>query len=168
MTRHLGSFGKSHAPQDEEVFEFLGEEFKLSPDVSELEFLDFMSKANAIDMEASDKAAAQANAMSTLKEYLSNVVHESDRERFWATAKKHRQSIEDLMTLANGLTEALNGVPTGRPSVSSTGRPDTEPSSKEDVSSRALEILNGRPDLQMAVLHAQESRTNKEAALQAV
>lgn len=66
-----------------------------------------------------------------------------------------------FVRIIEGIFEDFTNRPTGRQSGSSDGLPTTGHESTDDSSSKALEILDGRPDLQMAVLHAQEDRTKR-------
>jgi hypothetical protein len=156
---HLGSFGASKAPKEEEWFTFIGEDFRLSPTLTSLNLFDFMIAASEID------ETDQVKSNIAIKEYLTSVVHPEDHDRFWEHAKKHRQDVPDLLQLARDLSEVLSAVPTGKPSVSSAGQNNTHSSSKHALSpeeTRAVDVLTEggtvRADLGRAVFDAVAAR----------
>src|SRR2546423_1271994 len=76
------------------------------------------------------------------------------------------QDVQDLMEVMHGITAAVAKRPTGRPSDSSAGRPTTKPNSAAKSSSRVKHRLEqqGRPDLALMVLEADEARAAKRSA----
>jgi len=172
---HLGSFGTRRDPVDAD-FDYFGETIRVHPDASDLDHAELMIVAASIDVGDMDlydpkswtpeqRAAAQ-KANDAALNALRGGIHPEDWERFFKTAKKNRQKLTDLMSLSEAISEAATGFPTGQPSDSSPGRPDTTPKSRDTSSSRravkaarrALKELDGRPDLQMAPVHAYEAK----------
>lgn len=148
----LGSFGVEHPPV-EDSFSYFGDEIRVHPDLTDLRITAMFGVFN----EASEDGGKIVTAIRLIGETL---VHPDDVERFWLLSEQHRQTIEDLATLAGALLGALTGRPTKQPSDSSDGLSSTVASSTGDSSSPALEVLSGRPDLQMAVLRAEKARAS--------
>ena len=101
-----------------------------------------------------------SDAMNTTMDFLQRSIHPDDWDVFWDVAKTNRQRTQDLLEVAMTITEKIAAFPTGRPSDSSNGRPVTDTKSSEgspSLTTRALDILPGRPDLQSAVVRAQEA-----------
>jgi hypothetical protein len=144
----LGKFGTPR-PAVEETFDWFGVETRVHPDLSDLAIMDmFGALANPED------GAAAVNAM---RDLAASLVHPDDLEAFWKTARANRQTMSDIAELAASLIGAISGRPTRLPSDSSDGQQNTSASSEDDSSLRALHMLEGRPDLQVAVLRAQEA-----------
>lgn len=97
-------------------------------------------------------------AAALIRRLLRRIVHPEDFNMFWQTARRNRQGFEDQMSFAKVVIEAMTGRPTVLPSVSSSGRQDTEPKYVGDSSSKVRRRLEsrGRPDLALAVVLAQE------------
>jgi hypothetical protein len=164
--QHLGDFGTVHDAV-ELTFGWFGQTIRVNPEGSpELEMVEFMNKAAAIELTpggepSADDLSKAVGAMDTVIGFLQPQIHPEDWDTFWALSKKNKQGIEDLMGVAMRLVEVASGFPSGRPSVSSAGRPRTNRRSKAGSSSpatRALSLVRGRPDLQAAIVAAQEAR----------
>jgi hypothetical protein len=147
---HLGNLGKVR-PEHAETFGYFGETIRVNPDLSELEILDFAEKANTVKEDSPE-------AVMMVKTFFRSAIHGEDFERFWKVSKSNRQSIEDLLDTVNGIIGKVAGRPTGQPSGSSTGRRKTKRRSRGRSSDRALILLEGRPDLQEAVVMRREGR----------
>lgn len=147
---HLGTFGVPHA-DEQDTFTYFDAEVRVHPDLSDLLLHDFMEQAASID--ETDPAA-----MTLVKDFIRSMIHPGDFEQFWALAKAKRQNTADVMGIAKGLFAAVTARPTGRQSGSSRGRAATRRKSKAGLSSPVLGRLSGRPDLQLAVVAAQEAR----------
>lgn len=180
---HLGRLGTVHDATIA-TFDWWGAVVRTNPDTSpELELTEFMNKAAAIelpgDVDIDDpaalaKALPQAvGAMDSVLGLIQALIHPQDWPEFYRLAKKHRQDVKDLMDVAMRLVEAASAVPSGRPSVSSDGRPRTTPKSRAGSSSpatRALSLVDspyslaGRPDLQAAIVQAEQARHGGRAA----
>ncbi len=164
-SRHLGDLGTVREPL-ELTFGYFGLVVRVHPDVGDLDLVEFMMNASGVD------EADQVQGMLALGRYLKNLVHPDDWHTFWAAAKGNRQSLKDLMftahTILEAVTEETTGFPTGQPSASSGGRQSTAAkspggSSSRDTTRQALQLLKGRPDLQVAVLRAQEAGKDQTA-----
>lgn len=179
--QHLGELGQAKQAPDV-TFGWFGSTIRTNPDGSpELEFIEFMKRASMIDLGEVDPAQVTeddltraAGAMDTILDFLKQQIHPQDWDQFWALAKTNRQTINDLFQVAKTLSEVAAGFPSGRPSASSAGRSRTKKKSPAGSRSRAtrggltaiqggleavnLPALRGRPDLQVAVVLAQEAR----------
>lgn len=139
----LGSFGTPR-PAVEDSFEWFGVDIRVHPDLTDLAFVElFQSIGDGHDGK---------QAMDAIQGIARSVVHPDDFEEFWRLARSNRQTLEDVMTLATSLIAELADRPTKLPSDSSDGQQRTGTSSTGDSSSRALHALEGRPDLQVAVV----------------
>jgi hypothetical protein len=169
-TRHLGELGTPRAPVDME-FGYFGETIRVHPDASDLAVAELMLKAQELDLGDIDitdpdswdpettKVMVEAENLAT--SMIRQQIHPDDWERFWKTAKANRQNTIDLMTMIRRIAEQVAKFPTGPSSASSGGRRKTKPKSKGGSSSqqaRALKLLDGRPDLKMAVWQAEQAR----------
>lgn len=143
---HLGSFGTSRPPV-EATFDYFGETLRAHPDLSDVAVVDLFGSFGSADG-ANDVAGMLRSIGSTL-------VHDDDVEAFWRLARSNRQTMEDLAQFAMDLIAAITDRPTKLPSDSSDGQSPTDTRSEDDSSSRALRVLEGRPDLQVAVIQAQ-------------
>jgi len=163
---HLGNFGTERTVH-EETFGFLGENFRIHPEFTDLGMVDFMLRAETVD--EGDEAAA----MKLVRHQLTGIVHPDDWERFWALCIAKRQMYVDLMELMKGLVQAMSGRPTRRPSGSEPGRShkkrkskggssrreraDGVPAERVDQAVRQLERA-GRADLALVVVEADEQQ----------
>jgi hypothetical protein len=149
---HLGDFGTEKPAEPDDTFGYFGATLRLNPELVDADLLDFLEAGQALD-ETDPKAAVM------VKDFLRNCVHPEDFDQFWATGKKHRQSIEDRMKLADKLISSAADRPTGQPSVSSPGLDTTAPKSEDDFSWRVQRRLEaeGRPDLAVAVVRKREA-----------
>jgi hypothetical protein len=173
MARSLGDLGTPHEPVDL-TFNYFGVVIRVNPTASDLDLIGFM-------LESADVETVDENkAMQATARYLKGLVHEDDWETFWRTAKANRQVLPDLLLLGENIVEAVSGVPSEPPSVSSGGRQTTAPKSKAESSSprartrgkdtgrnaevrRALELVpEGRADLKEFIIQAQEARAAAE------
>lgn len=176
----LGEFGTVRAAEPPKTFGWFGAVLRTNPDTSpELELTEFMTKAAQIqvaldDIDIDDPAAVAkalpeaVGAMDSVLGFLQRQIHPEDWPEFYRLAKANRQRTEDLMDVSMRLVEAVSGFPTRQPSVSSDGPTATVPKSKgvssSPVTSRALTLVRGRPDLQAAIIAAHESREGGRAA----
>lgn len=147
---HIGDFGEAQ-PELDATFGYFGEKIRVNPTMNELDMFDFVESAK--DMDDMDPEAIVA-----VKNYLRGMIHPDDFDRFWLTAKKNRQGMEDLFKLTQKIVEKVADRPTKSPSSSSSGRRKTGRKSKQGSSSRALTLLEGRPDLQEVVVRRQEAQ----------
>lgn len=143
----------SHADDEPLTFEYFGEELRVSPELTDADLLDFLEVQ--ADLKADDPKAG-----SIVKEFLRNVIHVDDFDRFWALAKKHRQTVDERSETAFKLIEAaVNGTPTVQSSDSSAGLQQIDSSSTDASSLRAQHRLEekGRADLAVAVLQRRQA-----------
>lgn len=159
MAKHLGDFGTPRAAR-EDTFGWMGEEFRIHPDFTDLNLVKFMEKAVHIDEND------EATAMDLVQGQLGGIVHPDDWTRFLDVSIKNRQGYRDLMELMKGLNEALAGRPTKRPSDSPSGRRKTGGKSKGPSSGRggqARRVIDrldaeGRPDLALVAVAADDAQ----------
>lgn len=150
----LGDFGVEHPPVDD-TFGWFGSEIRVHPDLSDLAIIDLFSSMATYgkkDTEAGPDALAAMAGVTAL------LVHPDDVDAFTVLARRHRQTMEDVASLAMELLAALSGRPTQLPSDSSDGQRSTGTRSGDVSSSPALRLLEGRPDLQAAVVMAERER----------
>lgn len=152
-TRHLGDLGTLRETATL-TFGWFGETIRVGETAGDLQFIEFMEKAMLLD------ADDAVEGMKAVMGYLRDLVHPDDWAMFWELAKRNRQEFADLMNVAKAIVEVTSGFPTSRPSGSSGGRSNTKRKSKGGSSSagRALRLLDGRPDLKMAVWQAEQAR----------
>lgn len=166
MARSLGALGTPHEPVDL-TFDYFGVVIKVNPTASDLDLVGFMLEAAEVE------AVDEQKAMQATARYLKGLIAEDDWDTFWRTAKANRQVLPDLLLLGESIVEAVSGVPSEPPSVSSVGRQNTSSKSKGTSSSRrarggnsqtadvkrALELVPpGRADLKEFIIQAQEAR----------
>jgi hypothetical protein len=156
---NLGSFGTKREVV-EDTFGWFEHELRVNPQFGELELTDFMEAAADID----DADTAKASAF--LKDTFRLAVHPDDFEVFWATAKRERQTIQDLMGLFHAMIQLVSGRPTQRPSDSSDGPSLTSASSADDSSSQVIHRLEreGRPSIALMVAQRAESQASRASA----
>jgi hypothetical protein len=163
----LGDFTPAPAAGDTSEplsFGWYGTQVRVHPEYGELTFLDFVE-------EVGDLSEDDPRALASAKSLMRQVVHPDDFDGFWRLARIHVKSQGQLAELNNQILAALAERPTGRPGDSSPGPTPTTPSSAgtsfgpgSDVSAaseRAVAKLEaqGRPDLALVVVAAQESRS---------
>lgn len=184
--RFIGDLGTVRNADDVVVvFGFFGTKIRANANASDLGFIEFLTKAETMDQ------INEVEAVRLVMDYLRDQIHPGDWDEFWRLAKANGQSSEDLMMVSHQIQEAMSGFPTGQPSASRAGRRATarksgdasrsratrtraarsraagvvegEVVSKEDtVMSRAMELLEGRGDLKVAVWEAHKARaTNR-------
>jgi hypothetical protein len=155
MSRTLGSFGTPHDELDVD-FDYFGTMVRVNPGLSDLSLLDIM--AEVAEYNEKTPATLVVAAIGNLERAI---VHEDDCAAFRTVSRANRQSLEDLIDLAQQLIEAVAEVPTERPSNSSDGPTSTGQSSAAVSPSPAVTRLEqaGRPDLALVVVRTQEFRS---------
>ena len=142
---YLGEFGTTR-PEVDLAFGYFGATIRVNPNLSELVLVDlFAGMAGGED---------GTEALTAITGMVDALVHPEDVPEFRTRCRANRQSTEDLAQLAVKLVEALTDRPTRQPADSSDGLPTTVTNSEDDSRSAALKRLEGRPDLQVAVLRA--------------
>lgn len=148
---NLGEFGTPPPPAEPVEITYFNETIRANPELGELDYVDFMSTAGGVDV-------TNPLAAGLIKDFARLCIHGEDFDTFWSLARKNRQGVEDLFPLLQRIVEKVTERPTGRPSDSSDG-PSTTPQSSEDADfSRAMQEYSGRPDLQLAIVRADEDR----------
>lgn len=97
-------------------------------------------------------------ALAGLNDLVDTCLLPSDMDRFDAVCDRECPSYEQLAAFVASVVRAISERPTKRPSDSSDGSPSTEPVSTVVSSSPVIRRLQGRPDLQLMVMMAQEAR----------
>lgn len=150
----LGDFGGPIEQTDEvDTFGYFGAEIRVNPEFTDAELVDFLEVAKDVDEK-------DPSSMMFVKNFMRTCIHPEDFDEFWTLAKKNRQTLEDRIGTIYRIIAAIAGRPTQRSTDSSRGPQSTGQSSMDDSSSRVLERLDGRPDLQLIVLQAQEQRAS--------
>jgi hypothetical protein len=160
MTRDLGTFGEER-PAHDASFGFVGERFRVHPDLTDLSLFEFMDRAKSIDVdEENPDPATEKAAMDLVLKQLTGLVHPDDWTRFLAHSIAKRQQYVDLMILMKGLVEALGKDRTSRRSDLRTGRKKDREKSKRSSSGRVIRRLEqqGRPDLAAVVAMARDTQ----------
>jgi hypothetical protein len=154
---YLGEFGHGDHPDAEGWFGWFDTQVRLHPALSVIDLADFLELLDA----AGTSPALQASA---IKECLRGCVHPDDFPGFWAAAKAHRQTQDDLMEVVHAAVELATARPTVPPSDSSAGPGSTPESSTGGSLSRVLDRLSTRGDLQLVVWTAAKAKQDAAAA----
>lgn len=134
-----------------------GQDFELAEKVGLLPLIKFARIAKAgVDADDMEGLVAQG-------ELLEQCFTDEAWTRFETVATTNRADGEELMTVVSEAIELISQRPTQESSDSSDGPTTTQPSSVGDSSSRVLSRLDGRPDLQLAVVRAQEAQAAQTA-----
>jgi len=141
----LGTFGTPREAPEEQSFGYFGTEVRVNPDFGELDLADFMEAAADLDEDSVD-------SLSLLKNTMRGAVHAEDFDTFWATAKRNRQGIADLLPILYAVVEAVSARPTERPSDSSGGPRPTRALSAVDSSSQVIGRLEGQGRADLALM----------------
>ena len=159
-SRSLGNLGVVKEAVDI-TFGWFGHQIRVNPGAGELEMVDFLDMAKDVELpEDINDMAGATEAITTVKDFLRRQIHPDDWALFWDVAKTNRQELTDLLKVAMTIVTEVAGFPSTPLSDSPDGQRPTQPNSKAGLSSlvttRALGLLSGRPDLQQAVLRASE------------
>ena len=125
--------------------EFHGEKFALEDHLSDFALSEFAAAAQ------SDADAASPEGAAAVFNLLEVCIVPSDWPRFRKLARRHG-STEALLPVVAAVFKAHTERPTLPSSDSSDGREVTAPSSAPSADDRALDLLAGRPDLQLMVM----------------
>lgn len=166
----IGNFGTAYEPVDLD-FGFFGETIRVHPEAGAAALTEFI--AGAADIAAEDEPAGAKFIL----DFLRQLVHPEDFDRFWSLAKAQRQHpMRDLMPIGKAIVEAVSGFPTGQSSASPTGPVNTGQKFAVDLPSqdfptavptpqtaadKALAMLRGRPDLQEFVVKQEEAQRER-------
>lgn len=158
MTRTLEPQGTAYDELDVN-FPYFGTLIRVNPELSGLSLLEVLAVVAEFNEETPTAAVVQA-----IDDLRAVAIHEDDLDAFRKIFKAKRQTLDDLITVAKALVEAVTEVPTEQPSGSSSGLTSTDPSSVvvsySPVVTRLVE--QGRPDLALMVVDAQEFREAQE------
>lgn len=152
MTR-IGDFGTPAEARDVDTFGYFGVDIRVNPTFTDADLADFMEMAGDVD------ETNVAASMGALKQMLRDCIHPEDFDRFWALAKENGQDLEKRMQVAYQVIEAVSERPTTSPAGSPGGQTLTGVKSPDSSSSRVIDRLAGRPDLQVVVARVAESQT---------
>jgi len=180
----IATFGNDEPTPEVEVdtFEWYGEEIRLNPEFSELDYLDYMEEASTVD-------ERNPRAVTLTKHLLRCQIHPEDFERFWQTTKRKvpaGQQLRVMMEASAQIITVVTGRPTGQPSASSAGPPATvsslraesslpvglPPEAEQDLISLRdqrfarlmAENATGRPDIGQVLLRRAEVRSGEQHA----
>ena len=140
----LGALGDPTPDGREITFTYFGETTHVAPELGELDYIDFMERAGAMDVES-------PAALAMVKDFARLCIAAEDFDRFWAAARKNRQTVEGVFKVLRAIIEEVTDRPTMQPSDSSDGQSSTDTKSEPGLSSTLRERLDGRPDLQLFV-----------------
>lgn len=126
----LGELGGQEREPLTASFAYFGERYRVNPDLSELDVIDFLEAADSIE-------ERDPQSIVMLKSFVRRNLHPDDFADFWEAVREHRQTIQEVMTVMWSLIQGVSGNPTGQPSDSSVGRPVTTVSLPPDVSTPA-------------------------------
>lgn len=159
----LGRFGRAYDRIDLD-FDWFEVKIRVNPSCSKAALIEFLAEAGDVDQ------ADEVRGAKLIMRMMREVVHPEDFDRFWAIAKRERQDPQtDLMPIAQQVIQATSDFPTGQSSASGAGHATTLPRFEVDLPSpgapgldpltlQGLHLTQDRPDLQVAVLRAAESR----------
>lgn len=97
-----------------------------------------------------------AEGLVVMYDLLKACVHTEDWARFNELADTNAADDSDLWKVLEDITVKHSARPTSRPSDSSDGPSGIEPNSPSTPVSRAIAREAGRPDMQLAIVRAQE------------
>lgn len=164
---YLGDLGEDKGTLNI-TFGWFGQRIRVNPGAGELELMDFLVKAEDIDVGENEQDLEKSlPAIKAVLDFLGRQIHPDDWDVFYDLAKTHRQSTMDLMNVAMKIVNRVAGFPTGPSGDSGTGTKPTGQKSKDgssspdlDLTRRALSLVPAtRPDLAMAYVNAFEERT---------
>jgi hypothetical protein len=100
------------------------------------------------------QAADSPEAMAFMADFFRMALGAGQYHTFRENVGKFETRVDVFVEIIQGIFEDFANLPTSPPSDSSDGRLSTEPKSTGDSFSRVMSRLEGRPDLQMAVIDA--------------
>ena len=145
---HLGDFGTEREAVSD-TFGYFGATLRTNPDLTDLAALEAIEGVRT--------AEDRTSVVQALRDVVKTLVHPEDVDLCWQLARENRQGIEEMGDLAAKLLEAATDRPFSKPANSSSSQSTTDTRSEVDYDSPALRVLDGRPDLQVAVVRAQRA-----------
>jgi hypothetical protein len=131
--------------------EFGGETFTTADRIGLMPLMRFAKVAKAgVD-------SASMEGLAAMYDMLEQCIAPQDWPRFVEAANRTHADGDELMAVVARVFEVLTERPTSRPSDSSDGPSTTPRASEGGLSSRVAERLEGRPDLQLMVMRAQQA-----------
>lgn len=130
-------------------FRWMDAKFRMAEKIGRMPAVRF-AKIASLGTDSSELAG-----MAAMYDLLKACVHPDDWHRFEEHADSTAASDDELWGAIRAVLREQANRPTSRPSDSSDGPSDTEPSSTSTPAGRAIARLDGRPDLQLAVKKAQ-------------
>lgn len=130
--------------------EFHGEQYLVTETIGSMALMRFAKLAQTDDV-------GEQESLVAIYDLLETCFDPADWERFQQAAMKHRSDTGELMDVVKQVFKVVADRPTSRPADSSDGPLSTEPSSMSTHVDRAIAQLDGRPDLQLVVVRAQEA-----------
>lgn len=132
------------------VVTFCGETFRAADRIGALSVMRFAKIAQG-GADSSDM-----DGLAAMYDLLEQCIDPADWPRFERTADQKRAGDEELFDVIGQVMAAQSDRPTVRPSASSDGPSVTAPRSTSTPADRAIAREAGRPDLQLAIVKAQE------------
>lgn len=138
-----------------DTIEFFGEQYRCADKIGLMPLMRFAKVAK------SGVDTNELEALAVMYDMIEQCLADDEWARFEAAADKNRADGDDLMKVVSDVFEVVSNRPTSRPSESSDGPQTTSERSTAGSSDTeaAMRVLQGRPDLQVAVLRAQEARS---------
>jgi hypothetical protein len=136
---------------DPQTVEFHGESYVIAERVATMPLLRFAKLAQ------DDADSDDMSSLAAMYDLIEMCFDPADWARFQKAATKHKADGTELMGVVSQVFQVLAARPTQRPSDSSDGPPSIEPSSTSTHVDRAIAQLDGRPDLQLIIVKAQEA-----------
>lgn len=137
----------------DQTVEFFGEAFLAPERINTRRLLRFSAMADR-GLDTDDTAG-----MAALDGLIDQCLRPEDIDRFDEVCDRERPSAEELMEFVAKMMTAITDRPTRRPSDSSDGPSTIEPKSTDDSFGRVMRHLDGRPDLQLIAMTAQQARS---------
>jgi hypothetical protein len=104
------------------VFRLGGERFRVNPDLSEVDAIDFMDEAEHVDPQ-------NPAAITLVKRWAKSTVHPGDFDAFWKKVRAKGLDSTGIMSLMWIILDGITDLPTGPPSSSFDGRQNTSTNS---------------------------------------
>lgn len=137
---------------DENEVLFFGEKLRMADKIGRMPVLRYAKLASrGVD-------SSSPEGLVVMYDLLKACIHSEDWDRFNDLADENAADDIRLWELLGDITAKHTARPTLRSSDSSDGPSDIAPSSTSTPAGRAIARLDGRPDLQLAVVRAAEAQ----------
>lgn len=104
-------------------FGYAGVRYRVNPGLSEVDVMDFMDEAQSLDPNA-------PQAVTLVKRWARATIHPDDFDALWKVLRDRRQDSAQIMALMWAVLDGVTDLPTGQPSASSGGLPNTSQNSQ--------------------------------------